>query len=522
MYTSFFGLKENPFNLTPDPRYLFLSPYHKEAFDHLLYGINERKGFIAITGGIGTGKTTLCRALLSHLDESTKSALILNSFMSDMEILKAINHDFGIEMAPEGKSKNDHIDALNDFLLKNFTSGGNALLLIDEAQNLSNTVLEQIRMISNLETEREKLIQIVLVGQPELKGLLSSPSLRQLNERITVWYDLRSLDFRDLQGYVEHRLVVGGSQGNPRFSKGALKRIYAHSRGNPRRINAICDRALLIAYSAEQYTISSTTVKKAISDLRGDMSVAPLREGRFRKITNSPALLLILLIILAGAVGWNLKDEILGPVPVQETIAAPGTGSPQKTPPRPQKEPAPLLLDEKTSLAGLFGLFAMDHAGEDQNAAGHLGLVSFAVAPEYYVLFKRPFRIHLADPLSPAQGSPRYILIRQVTPDGAIAIDAKGNEHPVTRDFVLRNWNGTVSWVYPQKDRPIHLARGTSGPEVLYLQETLAGMGYLVKPTAIFDEQTLNQVIRFQKDFGLNPDGIVGPRTVALLYPMGK
>jgi len=181
MYTSFFGFKENPFSLTPDPRYLFLSRYHKEALDHLLYGISERKGFIAITGGIGTGKTTLCRAFLTHLDASTKSALIFNSFISDSELLKTINQEFGIHMTPGAESKKDHIDALNGFLLENFSQGGNAVLLIDEAQNLSHSVLEHIRMLSNLETEKEKLLQIVLVGQPELKDVLLSPSLKQMS-----------------------------------------------------------------------------------------------------------------------------------------------------------------------------------------------------------------------------------------------------------------------------------------------------------------------------------------------------
>jgi len=200
MYTAFFGFKENPFNLTPDPRYLYLSRYHREALDHLLYGINERRGFIAITGGIGTGKTTLCRALLDHIDENTKSALIFSSFISDMEILETINHEFDIEMEPGAETKKDYIDALNQFLLDNFSKGGNALLLIDEAQNLSHTVLEQIRMLSNLETEKDKLIQIVLVGQSELKEVLAAPSLRQLNERITVRYNLKPLDPADLRG----------------------------------------------------------------------------------------------------------------------------------------------------------------------------------------------------------------------------------------------------------------------------------------------------------------------------------
>ena len=201
MYTSFFGFKEKPFNLTPDARYLFLSPQHKEALDHLLYGINERKGFIAITGGIGTGKTTLCRTLLSHLDPLTKTALVFNSFISDEELLKTVIREFGIEMEQRGGSKNDYIDSLNRFLIENFSQGGNAVLLIDEAQNLTHTVLEQIRMLSNLETEKEKLIQIVLVGQYEFTELLGTPSLRQLNERITVRYDLKPLKSEDIKGY---------------------------------------------------------------------------------------------------------------------------------------------------------------------------------------------------------------------------------------------------------------------------------------------------------------------------------
>ena len=196
MYTSFFGLKENPFNLTPDPRYLYLSSCHKEALDHLLYGINERKGFIAVTGGIGTGKTTMCRVLLDHIKDDTRSALIFNSFISDIELLKCINQEFGIQISENTQTKKEYIDALNKFLLGAFKDGGNAIVLIDEAQNLSRDVLEQVRMLSNLETEKEKLVQIILVGQPELKEFLASPSLKQLDERITVRYELKPLAFK--------------------------------------------------------------------------------------------------------------------------------------------------------------------------------------------------------------------------------------------------------------------------------------------------------------------------------------
>ena len=310
MYTSFFGFKENPFNLTPDPRYLFLSPYHKEALDHLLYGINERKGFIAITGGIGTGKTTLCRALLSHLDPSTKSALIFNAFISDIELLKAVNHEFGLSMGQGKVSKKEYIDALNQFLLRNFARGGNAVLLVDESQNLSDSVLEQIRMLSNLETEREKLIQIVLVGQSELKELLAAPSLRQLNERITVRYDLSPLELRDIRGYVEHRLVVAGGRGNVQFTDGGYRRIALFSKGNPRRINAVCDRSLLIAYVEGVQRISKGTVRRAIEELHRDMRIEPaVNVGFWRKAALSFSVLL-LLMALAGFAGWLLRAHL--------------------------------------------------------------------------------------------------------------------------------------------------------------------------------------------------------------------
>lgn len=274
MYTAYFDLKENPFNLTPDPKYLFLSPQHKEALNHLIYGINEKKGFIVITGGIGTGKTTICRSLLSELDQSVESALVFNSFISDMELLATINQEFGIKSTGGIPTKKSYIDSLNKFLLKNFASGRKAVLLIDEAQNLSLRVLEQIRMLSNLETEKEKLLQIVLVGQPELQ-LLILPSIKQLNERITVRYHIKPLSKNHVRNYIEHRLrVAGGSNGNLKFVHGTYKAIYACSRGIPRRINSVCDRALLIAYSKGSSSIDKKTIKDAVSDIGGNYIIS--------------------------------------------------------------------------------------------------------------------------------------------------------------------------------------------------------------------------------------------------------
>lgn len=524
MYTAFFGFKENPFNLTPDPRYLYLSRYHREALDHLLYGINERRGFIAITGGIGTGKTTLCRALLDHLDPNTKSALIFSSFISDMEVLETINQEFGIPMGPEAKSKKDYIDALNRFLLDNFGKGGNALLLVDEAQNLSPPVLEQIRMLSNLETEKDKLIQVVLVGQSELKGILSAPSLRQLNERITVRYDLKPVDAADLKGYVRHRLSVAGGGENLKFTKGALTTIYAYSRGNPRRINAVCDRALLIAYANEKQTITRRMIKEAIKDLSGGSGAGRMPEPRagygLRWLT---IVLLLLLVITAAFAGWRLwRDAAFPP----ETVTAPPLTRPV------EQTTDALFLDERSSFTGLFDLFRAHSRlrpgkvyGPDGNITPdtgdlNLGLISLSLAPEYFTLLKKSFRVTVAGPFPPALPQPRYLLFSRTTDRGAVALDREGNPRTVSREFILKHWGGKVSFLYPYEEGDRHLNKGMISPEVLKVQRLLNRIGYAIEEDGVFNEQTYREVVRYQKDFGLNADGIVGPRTMALLFQM--
>ena len=267
MYEAFFGLKENPFTLSPDPRYLYLSPQHREAMNCLIYGTHEKKGFMVVTGGIGTGKTTICRSLLAGLDDSVATALIFNPALSDLELLKTINQEFGVRMGRGRGTKKRYLDALNAFLVQNFATGKNAVLLIDEAQNLPHGVMEQIRMLSNLETVREKLIQIILLGQPELLRLLALPSLRQLNERITVRYDLKPLAREDVHHYIEHRIATAGGQTDAIFVPGSYGPIYRASRGIPRRINAICDRALLVAYGKDLRTVDRHLVRAAIRDI---------------------------------------------------------------------------------------------------------------------------------------------------------------------------------------------------------------------------------------------------------------
>lgn len=267
MYKQFYGLQELPFNITSDPNFLFLSKRHKEAFSHLLYGIRERKGILEITGEIGTGKTTLCRALLNRLDDRVKTAIILNPNLSALQLLEAILEDFGLQL--EQRTKKILLSKLNKFLLNLASLGNNAVLIIDEAQNLSRNQLEQIRLLTNLETEKEKLLQIVLVGQPELREKLASIKLRQLNQRISVRYHILPLDKDEIKDYLDHRLKVAGSDGRITFSAEAIEEIFTYSNGIPRLINILCDRALLAGFVLEKTDITYDIIKRCINELEG-------------------------------------------------------------------------------------------------------------------------------------------------------------------------------------------------------------------------------------------------------------
>ncbi|MBN2453091.1 MAG: AAA family ATPase [Candidatus Omnitrophica bacterium] len=267
MYREFFGLKEKPFSTTSDPNFLFLSRVHKDAFAHLLYGIRERKGFLEITGEIGAGKTTLCRALLSQLDVTTKSSFIFNANLPDVQLLRAIVEDFGIEV--KGHNKVSLLKQFNSFLIEELSHGNNVVLIIDEAQNLKLSTLEEIRLLSNLETDKDKLFQIILVGQPELKKKLASPSLKQLRQRISVRFHITPLEKEEVGAYIQHRLAVAGSTGQIIFEPEAVEKIYSYSGGVPRIINTICDKSMLIAYVAETRNITVSMVEQSIHETEG-------------------------------------------------------------------------------------------------------------------------------------------------------------------------------------------------------------------------------------------------------------
>ena len=284
MYEDFFGFVEKPFSLTPDPKYLYKSESHANAFELLQYSVRRREGFVVVTGDIGTGKTTLCRALLEQIDRRTFTALVLNPFLSEDDLLKLILQDFGVVSRADvkagrlnGISKQELIDTLYDFLLGLLPLQASAVLIIDEAQNLPLQVLEQLRILSNLETDKEKLLQIIMVGQLNLQPLLRSPELKQLDQRVSIRYQLKPLTREEMAAYIAHRLQVAGGSHAVSFTPKALQYVHQYTGGIPRLINLVCDRALLGAFSVRSNKVTHDLIERAAETL----DLQPVERSRF-------------------------------------------------------------------------------------------------------------------------------------------------------------------------------------------------------------------------------------------------
>ncbi|HEY6214721.1 MAG TPA: AAA family ATPase [Vicinamibacterales bacterium] len=314
MYEHYYGFAEKPFSLTPDPKYLFRSQSHASAFDLLQYAVRRREGFAVVTGDIGTGKTTLCRALLEEIDRTTFTALVLNPFLTEEDLLKRILQDFGVLSREEAKSsamasvsKQELVETLYDFLLSLVPLKASAVLIIDEAQNLPLRVLEQIRILSNLETDKEKLLQIILVGQLNLHDLLRSPDLRQLDQRVSIRYQLTPLDREAVGGYITHRLTIAGGGQSVSFAPEAVDEVHRFSNGIPRLINLVCDRALLGGYSQHTNRITPELVAHAAAglDLGPSASLTPRRRAQTAGFArrNAPILAAASVVAAASLVG---------------------------------------------------------------------------------------------------------------------------------------------------------------------------------------------------------------------------
>ncbi|MBW1799799.1 MAG: AAA family ATPase, partial [Deltaproteobacteria bacterium] len=309
MYKKFFGFKERPFKLVPNPAYLFLSRSHEEALAHLSYAISQGDGFVEITGEVGTGKTTLCRAFLETLDENTEAAYIFNPKLDAIQLLKAINDEFAIRSEPDNTK--DLIDILNAFLIEKKGQGKKVILLVDEAQNLSVEVLEQLRLLSNLETTTSKLLQIILVGQPELGDMLDSYDLRQLGQRITLSCHIHPMTRNETRQYILHRIHTASQKPGVTFTWAAFFAIYRYSRGIPRQINIVCDRALLFAYGLNRHIITGSIVKASARELagRGDIRKFGLQVPGKSTVVLAAVCVALFLYILFRPEGFQRSDS---------------------------------------------------------------------------------------------------------------------------------------------------------------------------------------------------------------------
>jgi len=527
MYESFFALKEKPFSLTPNPRFLFLSKTHNEVYAHLIYGIESRAGFVEVTGEVGTGKTTILRTLLSHLDESKyRVAFIFNPKLTAFELLRNINREFGV--ADDGLSSPDLIHALNEFLLAENQAGRTPILVIDEAQNLSGEVLEQIRLLSNLETEEDKLIQVILVGQPELRHHLSDHSLRQLNQRIAVRYQLRPLNREETCSYILHRLNIAGRPDGNVFSQKALNRVFQCSGGIPRRTNLICDRALLTAYSEERGIVARSDVNQAVAELAGMGEGS--QAGRQLPWRSFAAAAIVLLVVLSGYLLLGpLDDRAVDATVIQAEQTTPPTTE-QQVPPDAAAETAPGDPVQPDSVVescnALFSSWGMPLLKGDTSSAnfdfdrefGTRGFKLVRLAGHFDELIK--FNVPLLMPLPEGQGGGYLAVLEQIAPDlWAVAPAYQGRKKLTSAELnglgmrmALLPWVDFASIGYVA-------VPGIQGDNVRKLQFLLGLSGCPDIPTnGRFDALSVKCVKNFQREHGLVVDGLVGPRTLILLY----
>ncbi|MFP4191065.1 MAG: AAA family ATPase [Candidatus Hydrogenedentota bacterium] len=559
MYEAFYGLDERPFNLTPDPRYLYLSDKHKEAFAHLVYGINNRSGFVMVSGEIGTGKTTLCRSLLEQLDEDTEVAFIFNPFLSPLELLGKINEEFGVPSSAE--TAKGLIDELNAYLLDRAAQGINCVLVIDEAQNLEPRVLEQIRLLSNLETSTQKLLQIILIGQPELAQHLALPELRQLNQRITARYHLKALNRQETMQYIAFRLRAAGGRRKVTFTRGALKLIHRYSGGTPRVINALCDRALLIGYTQDVHDITASIVRKAHREIRGERVEAPkpAKQRRFRLAPLAAAAAVVGL--LGGAIFYSvyytpswlessarhavqtIAFDMGGYVAAEEP---PAPEAREEAPAEEPDAPAPVEPEEpeqdssgeadgfdaldpelarNAAAASLLRMWDVSLTGEYPEEGTAEGLAAFAGEHglEYEILspsFEQLININL--PSFVRLASDRQTLwagLLEIRDGEAVLAKRIGETFTMPlAEFQNRYTNQSVIvWRDPEPD-PGVLSASSEGEQVEALQTQLRGLGWLNhEATGQYDAETREAVRALQEETGLQVDGVAGPQTRMVL-----
>ena len=572
MYAQFFGLSQEPFSIAPDPRYLFMSERHREALAHLLYGLGGGGGFVLLSGEVGAGKTTVCRCFLEQVPRRCNVAYIFNPKLTARELLKTVCDEFHVPYTHLGlgaPTVKDYVDPLNEFLLKTHAVGQNNLLVIDEAQMLSVEVLEQLRLLTNLETNERKLLQIILIGQPELRGMLAQPELEQLAQRVTARFHLEALSEAETAQYITHRLAVAGRSSESPFDRKALHRIHQLSRGVPRRINLLCDRALLGAYASGRGSVDRAIIDKAATEVFGGTADAAPRSWRQRSAAWRAGTGLLGALLL-GALAFGVTSALQGtlrsaaPRPADGSArgtpnarpaataaavgmaapagltaprvaplaapAVPGVGSGAAATAAPAGAPAaprPVVVtdpqqilqsttrDEKQAwreLAPAWQLALGD--GDPCPAAQRQQVPCFRIASSPLALIRqlgRPGILTLRD----GAAAPVYVVLTGLT-DSIATLRMNGASQTVSLAVLATLWQGDFAtlWRAPEGYTAL-LGPGSAGPVVDRLAAQLAALDGSVAPAAgqAFDAALRARIYAFQLAQGLKPDGRAGPTT---------
>src|SRR5262245_4434659 len=557
MYAAHFGLTEPPFAITPDPRYLYMSEAHREALAHLLYGIGEGGGFVQLTGEVGTGKTTLCRCLLEQLPPRVDVAFVLNPKVTDVELLTTICEELRLPPCAGATSRKHLVDALHHHLLEAHRQGRRTVLIIDEAQDLAPDVLEQVRLLTNLETSTEKLLQIILIGQPELIPLLERDDLRQVAQRVTARYHLLPVGRRDTRAYILHRLAIAG-QKEPIFTEAAIREVHRASRGIPRLINSICDRALLGAFTQDRRQVDAATVQRAAREVLGSKSrrfasrrsvVVAASAVAAVALIGVPVLLARGPVQTSGGSRWQswLTRSSVPPALDRSTSAATGapaggdarapqpraservaaavasSGEQRTTPPTPPSLAAllsdpTLRADMPAAFRTLYALWGIDFSG-GQGTAG----CDRAVEEGLRCLFKTgtwtklrrydlPAILELSSPL----GERRYATIVALGPDKA-TLELGGRRDTFPLSEIDRAWEGAFVLLWrPPQTSVAAIKPGARGKDVEWVRARLGevdGQPVTAGKRDVFDGALKARVVAFQRSRSLVPDGIVGEET---------
>ncbi len=512
MYLEYYGLREAPFSITPDPRYVFLSERHRDALAHLLYGIGKggSGGFVQLTGEVGTGKTTLCRLLLEQLPENTRVALVLNPKLSPVELVETACEELKLDIVGKRGSLKALTDTLNAFLLDAYAEGLRVVLIVDEAQNLSTESLEQVRLLTNLETPTQKLLQIILLGQPELREMLERPELRQLTQRITARYHLTPLDAAETEAYVRHRLAVAGCARIP-FSRLGLKALYQRSGGIPRLVNIIADRALMAGYAREQDSIGERLVNRAADEaLPGHTRYWLHRYGRWATAAA------VLLALAGGAWWWSGR----APAPAFVPTGAPAVAAPARDEGVERLEAQLATKPVDTALSAFTQLLARWQVDAGSVSVREASRCPPQVAPgvaclrgrasiEQLARFDRPLILLLGEDAS------AHALLQGVGKQ-KLRLDLAGARHEFALASLPAVWNGEfiALWRVPP-ELPPTLARGATGAGVAWVMDRLHAFdnGPVAAAAPIFDAALEQRVRALQAAYGIRDDGIVGPET---------